>query len=152
MRPTLLQSFAPPHDPNERLYRMSKICLETAAADRETIPAVIVYFEIWLLKLGGFLPSWAQCAECGREPGQTETVSLEADFNIVCGRCSARGRVSDVSSELRRAYEGAQRTGPVRFTEDIREKDEITRELSSILRRMIARILNREVKGSEGAA
>lgn len=144
----LLQSFAPPHDPNERLYRMSRICLETVAADRDTIPAVIVYFEIWLLKLGGFLPSWERCAECGLEPGVEEKMSIEADFSIVCEKCSARGRASQVSLELRDAYLGAQRTGPVKFAERISGRDETIRELSSILRRMIARILNREVKGS----
>ena len=45
----LLGKFAPPHDPNERLYNMSKICLETGAKEHEDLDSIALYFEYWVL-------------------------------------------------------------------------------------------------------
>src|SRR3954453_14959839 len=45
----LLITFSPPHDPNETLYRMARACIDAAAANRETLLATGVYFELWLL-------------------------------------------------------------------------------------------------------
>ena len=36
----LLTEFAPPHDPNETLYRMAKVCLETAAQIPESLESI----------------------------------------------------------------------------------------------------------------
>lgn len=147
----LLQSFAPPHDPNERLYKMTRICLETAADDPSILPAVLAYFEIWLLKLGGFLPSWDRCGECNREPSETEHVSLQPDFGITCGNCRGRGGLQTVSPVQRSIFRKAQMTSPTRFAEFTAGKEEDLEEITSVLRRMIARILNREA-GSTWAA
>src|SRR5437764_8429661 len=46
----LLISFLPPHDPNERAYRMVRACID-AAADGNSMAAIGFYFELWLLKL-----------------------------------------------------------------------------------------------------
>src|SRR4051794_35659143 len=62
----LLVSFSPPHDPNETLYRMVKAAIETAATDPESLLSVGVYFELWLLRLAGYMPDWSKCDECGR--------------------------------------------------------------------------------------
>jgi DNA repair protein RecO (recombination protein O) len=145
----LLVAFAPPHEKNERLYRMTKVCLE-ASAEKGNHSAVLMYFEIWLLKLGGFLPSWEKCAVCGREPLESETVSLETDFSIACGECKGRGKLQNVSPGLKKAFSYAQKTSPVRFLEFAEGNPRDVEAVSGILRRMIARILNREV-GSAGA-
>lgn len=147
----LLLSFAPPHDPNERLYKMTKICLETAADDPSILPAVLAYFETWLLKLGGFLPSWDRCDDCGREPSETEHATLQPDFGITCGKCKGRGGLRTVSADQRAIFRRAQRTSPLKFAEFVDGKDKDLEEVASILRRMIARILNREVGGSWAA-
>ena len=60
----LLLSFAPPHDPNETMYRMFKACLETPVDARADHEALTLYFEIWLLRLGGYLPDWRLCSSC----------------------------------------------------------------------------------------
>jgi len=144
----LLQSFSPPHDPNERLFRMSKLCLETAAGDQAKVPAVIAYFEIWLLKLGGFLPAWERCAECGRIPNHDEASGLQADFTLICANCSGRGKMRGVSPSQREAFTAAQKTGPGPFGEQYSGRSEDIAEISSVLRQMISRILNREVAGN----
>lgn len=144
----LLQSFAPPHDPNERLYKMTKICLETAADDPSALAAVLAYFEIWLLKLGGFLPGWENCAECRREPSENETTALQPDFGMTCGNCTGRGRLQAIDPVQRSIFLKAQRTSPTNFSSFVEGKESELGEVSQVLRRMIARVLNREVGGT----
>ncbi|MCO6510765.1 MAG: DNA repair protein RecO [Aridibacter famidurans] len=147
----LLQSFAPPHDPNERLYKMTRICLETAADDPSVLLPVLTYFETWLLKLGGFLPPWERCSDCGGEPALDEETALQPDFGIVCSRCSGRGRIQVLSTFQRSILLKAQKTSPLKFAEFVSGKEKDLVEVSSILRRMIARTLNREVGNSWAA-
>lgn len=147
----LLQSFAPPHDPNERLYNMTRICLETAADDPSVLLPVLTYFETWLLKLGGFLPSWERCSECGTEPAPDEETSLQPDFGIACSGCRGRGGVQVLSAVQRAILVKAQKTSPIKFADFVSEKEKDLEEVSSILRRMIARTLNREVGNSRAA-
>jgi DNA repair protein RecO (recombination protein O) len=145
----LLVAFAPPHEKNERLYKMTKFCLE-AAAETGNFGAVLLYFEIWLLKLGGFLPSWEKCVSCGREPSENETVSLEPDFSVACGKCKGRGKLQDIPTVERMTFTFAQKTSPLKFVEFAEDKPKETEVVSKVLRHMIARILNREV-GDSGA-
>ena len=142
----LLSSFAPPHEKNERLYRMTRVCLEAAAGECDHT-AVIMYFEIWLLKLGGFLPSWERCTRCGKELAPGETVSLEADFAVSCGGCTPRGGIQTIRPEQRKAFLYAQRTSPQKFDEYAQGAQGEVETVSAVLRKMIARILNREVGG-----
>ncbi|HEX8179847.1 MAG TPA: DNA repair protein RecO, partial [Pyrinomonadaceae bacterium] len=46
----LLIEFAPPHAPDEKLFRMVKVCLEALAALPADRDAIVRYFEIWLLR------------------------------------------------------------------------------------------------------
>ncbi len=143
----LLVAFAPPHEKNERLYRMTKVCLE-ASAERGNYAAVLMYFEIWLLKLGGFLPGWDRCSVCGREPTEDESVSLEADFAVACGNCRGRGKVLSLTPLQRKAFTYSQKTSPLKFIEFAEGNPAEIEAVSGILRRMIARILNKEVGGA----
>ena len=60
----LLIEFAPPHEPSEKLYRLVKTCIDTISQHYERAEAVIRYFEIWLLKLSGFMPETMKCNSC----------------------------------------------------------------------------------------
>lgn len=142
----LLQAFAPPHDPNERLYNMTKVCLEAAADDPESLEPVYAYFRIWLLKLGGFLPQWDRCAECSVEISQADRAALQSDFGVLCGNCRGRGRIRELMAGERDLYRYAQRTSPGKFKEAAASTPEGLDGLSEILGRMIARILNKEIE------
>ena len=83
----LLNDFAPPSDPNERLYRMAKVCLESSDAHPEKLSQMVLYFELWLLKLGGYLPSWDKCDICKRDLPKSELANLQINFHIACRNC-----------------------------------------------------------------
>ena len=148
----LLQNFAPPHDPNERLYNMTKVCLESAADDKDRLVPVFTYFRVWLLKLGGFLPQWENCAECGREVGAGESGTLQADLAFVCPSCKGRGNVQRIDSAEREIFMYAQKTSPERFSTFALRSPEALEAVSQVLAKMIGRVLNREVDPARSTA
>src|SRR5687767_1633566 len=111
----LLISFVPPHDPNETLYRMVKACVESASASPSTLGSVRVYFELWLLRLGGYLPDWNVCDACKRNLSSEESTDLQADFHLLCSQCR-RSRSGQVMTSLHRTiFHNVQKLAPEEF-------------------------------------
>jgi DNA repair protein RecO (recombination protein O) len=142
----LLISFSPPHDPNETLYRMVRAALETAAADDLSLAAVSVYFELWLLRLAGYMPDWSKCDECGRMFDDVETSNLRGNNHLICSRCTrSAGRSMDGAT--RTIAMSARRRSPGEFVELASGNKESLHHLSAILRQMISQALGREIAG-----
>src|ERR1044072_1806106 len=49
----MVAEFAPPHETDERLFRMLTACVEVLAQGGGTERTLMRYFEIWLLRLAG---------------------------------------------------------------------------------------------------
>lgn len=131
----LLIRMTPPYEPNKRLYHMTRHCVATAVADPRMIPAVRVYFEIWLLKLAGFLPSWERCAVCKRELGDGADAGLSIDYQLVCRDCDDSPEV--ISASAREHFQLAQKTSPTAFSKKTLQGDD--GDLAA-LRRTVGRI------------
>ncbi|NNE66338.1 MAG: DNA repair protein RecO [Pyrinomonadaceae bacterium] len=143
----LLTKFAPPHDPNERLYNMSRICLETGAVELESLDIIALYFEYWILKLGGYLPGWKHCSKCAKEFGNAETADLQLDFNLTCASCSAGRSVERIGPAERRVFNEAQNMPPGKFIVFVaKSRTEVT-SVSGILKQIISRVIDREFVG-----
>jgi len=139
----LLAAFSPPHDPNETLFRMVRACLETTAADPKTLAAVGVYFELWLLRLAGYLPDWSRCDECKRVLDDIEPADVRANFHLICANCRrASGPPADAAQ--RRLYSLAMRLAPADFAAEAASQLEHVTRLSSTLRRIIGQAIGRE--------
>jgi DNA repair protein RecO (recombination protein O) len=136
----LLIFFAPPEEPNVRLYNMTRICLETASPDRESLDRVLLYFELWLLKLGGYLPDWSACFECGNIPEDDSTVSVQSSFQILCNDCQRTRTAVILSPEERAVFDQIQKIGPGKFLEMDFEINSV-RRISEILKKLISTIL-----------
>lgn len=136
----LLIAFAPPEEPNPRLYNMTRVCLETASPDRESLDRILLYFEVWLLKLGGYLPDWSLCSECGEIPPAESEVSVQSSFQILCGDCQRTRTAVFLSPEERGIISDVQKMGPVKFL-DGRAEIKSVRHVSGILKKLIATIL-----------
>ena len=143
----LLAKFAPPHDPNERLYNMSKICLETGAKKPENLDAIALYFEYWILRLGGYLPNWSSCRKCERDFGEIRSANLQLDFDLLCTSCSEGRSVQDISRPEMDIIDMLRRTSPERFVEFCRNLKAETASVSGVLKRIIARVVDREFVG-----
>lgn len=143
----ILIEFAPPHEPNERLYRMARVCLETAAENLHYLDAIALYFEIWLLRLAGYLPAWTKCDNCQRELAKQESASLQINFHLSCQNCQKNRNASIISAPARSVFLTAQTVSPANFIEFAKEKTTQVNEISAILKRIISHILGRESIG-----
>jgi DNA repair protein RecO (recombination protein O) len=139
----LLIDFSPPHQANDNLFRMALACFEAVAENPEDLDSVLRYFEVWLLKLEGFLPDLRACGNCHKAfPGDT-AVYLGADLSLRCAECSS-GRRKAVSSRLHTQLRTAERLSPAKFAEEAREVPNGTkREMTELTFRLIGRVLER---------
>jgi len=143
----LLISFAPPHDPNETLYRMVRACLDAAKEDPAALAALGFYFEIWLLRLGGYLPDWSRCNDCQRVFSENEAANLQINFHLLCKNCARARSDINISSEHRELYSSALKLAPERFSKTTVGQEEAITGLSRILRRIISQIVGKEITG-----
>lgn len=140
----LLIDFSPPYQRNEKLFRMVKACLGAVAASPADLNAVIRYFEVWLLKLEGFLPDLNACGECHRSLGDGEAVYLTSDLVLRCNSCS-RGKGFPLSALVHSQLRATQRVSPAVFAEEYRSvSTKAKKEMSDLTRRLIGRVLERE--------
>jgi DNA repair protein RecO (recombination protein O) len=138
----LLIDFSPPHQANENLFRMALACFEAASENPEDLEAVLRYFEVWLLKLEGFLPDLRTCVNCHNTFGE-EVVYLGTDLSLRCYQCSL-GRGTAVSKRLRTHLRTTEKLSPARFAEAAREvSNDTKKEMAELMFQMIGRVLER---------
>ncbi len=141
----LLSLFAPPHDPNEKLYRMVKACVEAKVATAEQLAALRLYFEIWLLRLGGFLPNWNECAVCGRMMESNESTDVQADFSLLCAGCRRSRSNQTLTGRQRDVFHQVQRVAPADFLASDTDQLEAVQIVSAIMKRIISTVVGKEV-------
>jgi DNA repair protein RecO (recombination protein O) len=139
----LLMDFAAPRLANDNLYRMTLACFEAVSQTREDLEWVLRYFEVWLLKLEGFLPDLRECANCQNGFDRDEPIYLGADLSLRCLKCSqARGRA--ITKPVHQQLRATEKLSPSKFAEDAREVPIATRkELAQLTYQIISRVLER---------
>ncbi len=140
----LVIEFSPPHQANEKLFRMVKACLEAVAASPGDLQTVLRYFEIWLLKLEGFLPDIKRCAECHLIFEENRIAFLGSDLILRCRSCS-QGMGTALSEKLHRQLRATQNLAPCVFAEESRKVSAKTlRELAELTHSLLGRVLERQ--------
>lgn len=148
----LLVTFSPPHDPNETLYRMVRACIETGNDNAETLLATGVYFELWLMRLSGFLPDWTKCDGCRRLFDEDEDASVMSDLHLRCLDCRRPSSASIITAKSRQTAAYARRYAPAEFARMTVDKTESLQFLSGIMKRLISMSIGREVAGERSLA
>jgi DNA repair protein RecO (recombination protein O) len=138
----LVSEFAPPHEADERLYRMLTACVAALNGEPEIGRAITRYFEIWLLRLAGLFPDLASCAECGRDIAESDGVFVDAALMPHCRNCRPALR-STLSAEAVRMIRASQQLAPPRFAKGYEASEELDAELSDLTHRLIARAIDR---------
>jgi len=139
----LVLEFAPPHEPNEKLFRMVNACLEALESESLQAQALTLYFEVWLLRLAGFLPNLRDCSDCGRRLGGEHAIYLNAESRPRCKACS-NGQGSKLSGAAHAQIEATQRLSPQDFARSTKLENTSQAEAAQVTRRLIERILERE--------
>ena len=138
----LLIDFSPPHQANDNLYRMALACFEAASQSPSDLEWVLRYFEVWLLKIEGFLPDLKACANCHRVFAD-ETVYLAGDLSLRCAQCS-NSRGGAVSKRLHSHLRTTEKLPPAKFAEESREVASATKkEMAELTFQLIGRVLER---------
>ncbi len=143
----LLLTFSPPHDPNEKLYRMTCAALEAAAMDKGSLAAIQLYFEIWVLRLAGFLPDWTRCERCGRAFDASTDTALSASLSLHCQVCNSGKANEVITARELGIFRSARNLSPIAFAASVTEGIIGVTRLSAIFRRVITQAAGREVRG-----
>jgi len=105
----LIEEFSPPHSKDELLFRLlSSILLSLKnGGDTDFLGA---YFEIWILKLNGFLPSFKTCRRCGKNIMGSSWLSLKRE-GVYCHKCSTQKK-EEIPPELNNFIEWVKKNPP----------------------------------------
>lgn len=140
----LVIEFSPPYHPNERLFRMVKACLDAICESESDLQIILRYFEVWLLKLEGFLPDVRRCGECHQSFDEKEPAFMNADLVFRCRRCS-QGAGDALSRRLQTQLRATQRLAPYVFAQESRGVPaSIHREMAELTHKLIGRVLERQ--------
>lgn len=140
----LLIEFSPPHQANDLLFRMASACFDAVGQTPDDLQSILRYFEVWLLKIEGFMPDLKICGECNRAFTSDEDVYISSsDMVLRCRGCS-NGRGGPVSTTLHAHLRTTEKLSPVKFAEGSREVSVKTRrELAELTHQLIGRVLER---------
>jgi len=78
------EKLLPEREPSERTFRLLLAVLRSLKRGRE-VERPLVYFNYWILRLGGFLPDLTHCSGCGRA-FQDEAVHYTSALPALFGR------------------------------------------------------------------
>jgi recombinational DNA repair protein (RecF pathway) len=113
--------------------------------DAEALPMVKLYFELWLLRLSGYLPDWGKCELCGKVLQSSATTYMVAGMHLRCGECRARNVIEEISPEAFDLFYRIQKEAPQAFVVTAEGKNESIKLISRVLQKLIAQALGREV-------
>jgi DNA repair protein RecO (recombination protein O) len=148
----LLITFSPPNDPNETLFRMVKACIETGAAEAGNLLSTGVYFELWLLRLAGYLPDWTRCEQCKRVFDVSEAGNMRTDFHFICDPCNRSSPSRIIRGGGRVIAMSALKLSPMAFSTDTLKRSTELNDLSAMLKALISRSIGREIAGEKSLA
>ena len=138
----LINEFAPPHEADERLFRMLTACVDALAATEGAERQLTRYFEIWLLRLSGLFPDLRSCAGCGTELNDDIPTFVDAELGSWCDQCRSRAS-SVLSPTVLGAVRATYQLSPFNFVQKRKLTDQEDVVLSAITHRLITRAIDR---------
>lgn len=86
----VLERFLPEREVNERAFRLVLAVLRGMKGSKE-VTRPLLYFNYWLLRLGGFLPELDRCHICGVVFGETAAYYGPGSEGLACAGCRVAG-------------------------------------------------------------
>jgi DNA repair protein RecO (recombination protein O) len=141
----LVVEFSPPYQTNDTLFRMVKACIDAIALCPSDLQSILRYFEVWLLRLEGFLPDINRCGECHRSFTETEAVFVSAASMICCQSCVSEDHAQRLPGSVHVQLRATLKLAPGPFAEGLRDAHAKThRDLANLTQRWIMRVLERQ--------
>ncbi len=80
-------------DRQPEIFQLAVATLQTLEHAQFDVRAIVLRFELQMLRLVGQLPSWKRCAQCGQDACQTDWVVFSAlAGGVLCDDCRAGAR------------------------------------------------------------
>jgi DNA repair protein RecO (recombination protein O) len=128
---------------NSSLYRLLLTSLRAGQAEI-SIQALVYYFEIWCLRLCGFLPNYAYCSNCGKCVKDEGFFAWIEAGHARCGEC-AGGRGLRIGKVAAAALQLMERVPPGVFASQSIEKIAAS-ELENLSQRLLELHLEKRLK------
>jgi DNA repair protein RecO (recombination protein O) len=138
----LVAEFAPPHETDERLFRMVTACVAALAQQKGRERGLTRYFEIWLLRLAGLFPDLRSCAACGIALDAPANIAVDTELRPRCHNCSP-GNASLLSPEVLKIIRATHQLSPAIFAEQHRLSERQYAEIGDLTQRLITRAIER---------
>ncbi len=138
----MVAEFAPPHETDERLFRMLTSCVETLDQRPGCERMLTRYFEIWLLRLAGLFPDLRACASCGISLDTNDDVSVDVELRPRCAKCSPVNR-SLLSREAIHFIRVTHQLSPAKLAESQKLSERQYAEIGELTHRLITRAIER---------
>ena len=84
------ERLLPERELNERVFRLLLAVLRGMKHPSD-VERSLLYFNYWVLRLGGFLPDLEQCAACGRILGEAPAFYGRGAEGLICAGCVGQG-------------------------------------------------------------
>lgn len=142
----LVKEFAPPHQADERLFKMLRACVAYLAGNPAQAGAVSAYSELWTLRLTGFLPDFKACGACGKSFKEPYAGQIYASNEGVlwCADCKGAG-AQHLGREVYGLLSSTRSLRPAEWSLRFGEAgEEGRRAVSALARRLVRRALERE--------
>lgn len=104
------ERFLPEREVNERAFRLLLAVLRALRRSGE-VSRPLLYFDYWMLRLGGLLPDLKHCANCGRVLGSAGGFYGRGAEGLVCQSCRSTQGMRPVAAESLAYAESARRSG-----------------------------------------
>lgn len=137
-----VDTFAQADDPSELVYRLLDRTTEALLSEAAPL-AVVAYAELWMLRLGGILPSVRNCMECHEPLDRPLRFDLRAN-GFVCPNCATR-ESQVIGNEVADALDRIVRTPVTEFATEGISTDTLF-ELRSLIAQIRRAFLGHELK------
>lgn len=84
------ERLLPEREVNERMFRLMLAVLRALKSSGE-VNRPLLYFDYWMVRLGGFLPSLDACSSCGRPFGEEGGYYARGSETLLCRDCKPPG-------------------------------------------------------------
>lgn len=142
----ILIAITPAQEPNETLYRMVRACLlaiNEARGDLAEVRLIVTYFELWLLRLAGFLPDFRVCSKCQSSILNTRVYYFADEFKLVCQSCANQNSKNELMPQpLLKALRAALVMPPLKFAAQAKKMEISHFSLEPITHRLLRRTLD----------
>jgi DNA repair protein RecO (recombination protein O) len=142
------EQFLPEREVNERVFRLVLAVLRAMKQSGE-VERPLLYWNYWLLRLGGFLPEFSRCSICGRGIEAQSAWHVSGEAGLFCRDCRPQGANGTISGEALALTTLARQTPLDRWIATAPNPPAGTREGRRFLEELIASHVEKKLRTRE---